>query len=162
MNCKLLIMCLIVLLCCVGCGKANEATNTECEDYTNNMESMDLIEQIFNICDCNYEIIEEKNGLSDEEYGGSYTVTLKVSKNNMTQFRQELEKHYSTPPYLEELNVKNYYGEELGGNDEFYSIMTSVKRTIETAMLVPKTCEINILCTETTNGAYIVEMKYLE
>lgn len=162
MNCKLLIMCLIVLFCCAGCGKVNEVTNTESENYTNDRESMDLIEQIFNICDCNYQIIEENNKLSDKEYGGSYIVTLKVSKNNMTQFRQELEKHYSTPPYLEELNEKNYYGEELGDNDMFYSTKTSVKRTIEVAEYIPKSCGIYITCTKANNGTYLVEMEYLE
>lgn len=164
MNYRLIIICFILMLCCGGCGKTDEATDSTNIDYANNnKDSVELIEQIFNINDSKYEIIEEKNRLSNEEYGGSYIVTLKIGKNDKQQFINELEKSYSTSTYFEDsLNEKNYYGEELGENDRFYYVMTSVKRIIEDAEFIPKSCSTSIICTEATDGTYIVEMEYLE
>lgn len=135
--------------------KNNTESNGKIETETNK-----LIEQIFGVSKSEYEIIQENNGLDSKEYGGSYQVKLSIKKENMKTFIDEIEKEFSIPEDVDYFvnNKGNYIGE----NDIFYVRMGSVKRVIEEAEFIPKTCSSYIVFSEAINGFFEVEMEYLE
>ena len=51
----------------------------------------ELIQQIFGIEKSQYEIVHVENSLDHSNYGGSYRVTLKLSEEQLEEFRKEIE-----------------------------------------------------------------------
>ena len=166
MNYKILVMCIVLVACCCGCGKEPNGK----EDMTNETESVnkgaseELIEQIFDISDIKYKIIEESNTLSDKEYGGSYSVVIKLEKEDVPSFIAQVEERYYIPEDIEEYSnpIWNTYGKELGERDTFYTRTSGVRRNLEGVESIPKSCGFYIICSEKTTGEYEVKMVYSE
>ena len=127
-------------------------------------DAHELIPQIFDITNTEYEVLEEDYRLSAYEYGGSYKVLLKVDETNIEAFMNELEEKYYAPEDVEGYKnpIMNTFGKELGENDKFYTRVTSVKRVIEGQMSIPKSCGFYIVCSHTDNGAYEIMLDYVE
>ena len=166
MDYKILIICIALVACCCGCGKEPNGK----EDMTNEIESVnkgaseELIEQIFDISDIKYKIIEETNALSNKEYGGSYSVVIKLEKEDVSTFIAKMEENYFIPEDITVYSnpIKNVYGKELDETDIFYTRMCGVRRTLEGVESIPMTCEFFIICSEKTTGEYEVKMVYCE
>ena len=64
------LMAIALAVCCCGCGKelASKEDMTKQNEDVIRQGSEELIEQIFDISEIKYKIIEESNSLSDKEY----------------------------------------------------------------------------------------------
>ena len=126
-------------------------------------DDRELIEQIFDIKDIEYDIIKVNNELDSHEYGGSYSADLKVKKENFHIFLDEVEKYYAQPENEEDYSIliKNKYGKELGEGDLFYTRMGSVRREIM-FVDVPKTCMFYVVISPDETGDYEVHLEYTE
>ena len=122
-----------------------------------------LIEQFFDIKDIEYEIISVDNNLDNHEYGGSYSVNLKVKKEIFPDFLDEIDKFYAQPENDEDYSIliKNIYGKELKEEDLFYTRMGSVRREIM-FVDVTKTCVFYVIISPNEDGSYDVHLEYLE
>ena len=124
------------------------------------MTSEERIEQIFEISGVEYTIVEETNELDEKEYGGYYSVVLKVRQDKASAFIAKVEEHYSIP---EETEVYKdlINGKDLGEGDTFYVKFDGPQRRIE-GKPSPKTCYFYIICSKKITGEYEIKMEYLE
>ena len=160
------LMAIALAVCCCGCGKelASKEDMTKQNEDVIRQGSEELIEQIFDISEIKYKIIEESNSLSDKEYGGSYSVVIKLEKEDVPSFIAQVEERYYIPENIEEYSnpIWNTYGKELGERDTFYTTTSGVRRTLEGVESIPKSCGFYIICSEKTTGEYEVKMVYCE
>ena len=155
MKYKIIFISVVLLIgcCCFGCRKEK-----------NNMTSEEMIDQIFDIKDIEYTIVEEHNKLSNEEYSGYYTVVLNMKQENAEAFIASLNEKYGNSHNVEEDRklMENLYDMKLSEGDIYYSLSVRVKRNIEGAKIIPRTCVIWIVCSQKITGEYEVTMYYGE
>lgn len=63
--------------------------------------------------------IEEKNELDDNEYGGFYTVVVKVDEEKVSEFISKIEDNYRISEY-------GYFGQEAEENEIIYTSFCEV------------------------------------
>ncbi|MCI8373494.1 MAG: hypothetical protein HFI75_14110 [Lachnospiraceae bacterium] len=128
----------------------------------------ELIQQIFGIEKSQYEIVHVENSLDHSNYGGSYRVTLKMSEEQLEEFRKEIEHMFAFALSEEEkaeirFMIENATGIEPGENDLVYSRMSKVMRTIYGHDIEePKTSMSTVVCLEPVDGISKVVMNYAE
>ena len=130
-----------------------------------------LIGDLFGVSSINYEIIHVDNTLSDNEYGGSYEVKIRIKEEDINSFISDIESTVSSSPLDEEMKsyestgviFKNITGREMKKDDVIYERLSSVQRKITNIFASePKTVVRYVMYSEAVNGSYEIDLAYLE
>ena len=124
-----------------------------------------LIKQLFEISETDYEIVEVKNELNYFLYTGCYDVTVRVKEEDMESFIKEVEKLCMLPEEGADYSIvfKNISGREMKRDDVIYVGGGGVRRKIINPLAPkPKGIGIYILHSNVSDGAYEIQMSYNE
>ncbi|MBQ3545560.1 MAG: hypothetical protein IJA34_11355 [Lachnospiraceae bacterium] len=140
------------------------------DNYIENSDKA-LIGDLFGVSSINYEIIHVDNTLSDNEYGGSYEVKIRIKEEDINSFISDIESTVSSSPLDEEMKsyestgviFKNITGREMKKDDVIYERLSSVQRKITNIFAAePKTVLRYVMYSEAVNGSYEIDLAYLE
>ncbi len=126
--------------------------------------------KLFAIDESKYELVFREDQLSKFEYGGSYTIKIRVREEQMDSFISDIQ---SAPMYLlsedEEVDpkaynvvVKNITGEDMDSNSKLYIYEGALKRKIQLPLAEPKTVMSSVYYSESVDGVYEVYLSYAE
>lgn len=144
---KILAIFIIMILFC-GCTNKNDNNN--------------LIKQIFGISKDLYTVVDEKNTLKNDDYGGRYYATIKIEQNKMDEFLKYIKKEYNYVEYSDEYNeyFTRLTGEQLEKQDKIYVKVDTSDRIKGDGIL--KSAYSYIVYSESNENCYLVKLYYSE
>lgn len=147
-----------------------EISGIKKDEYIANSDKT-LIRDLFGVGSINYEIINVDNTLSDNEYGGSYEVRIRIKEEDMNSFISDIQNTVSSSPLDEEMKsyeatrvvFRNITGREMKQEDVIYERLSSVQRRITNVFASkPKTVCRYVMYSEAVDGSYEIDLAYLE